>query len=89
MSSHPKSVQDALHETAAFPGNINPANGKWEAVDGNRKKRTRLVFHPETGKLIAEEAAKVYEACKTDQFLGIDMAKEGFFQSMCCFIMSF
>ena len=83
MSSDPKAVQDALSERAAFPGNFNPATGKWESVDGNKKLRTKLVFHPETKKLMAVTAQDA--ASNMDKALAIDMAISGFFQKFAKF----
>ncbi len=92
MSSDPRSVQNALHDTAVFPGNFNPANGKWESTDGQSQGlRTKLVFHPVTGKLMAmsSQQAQAEAARRVDQFLGIDMAISGYFMQPLRFIVKF
>ena len=56
--SDPKSVQDALHETAVFPVNFNLKNGQWESPgtgtnSTSTRPRTKLVFDPKMKKLLA------------------------------------
>lgn len=72
MSSDPRTVQNALHDNAALPGNFNLQNGRWEGSGGGG--RTRLVFDPKTKKLLAVTPEQAL-----DKFVGIDMAREGFF----------
>ena len=84
MSSDPKDVHDALHETTAsnLPGNFDPQSGKWESTDDKSEKpRTKLVFDPETKKLLAltPEQAAARAARQMDKFVGVDMARSGFF----------
>ena len=85
MSSDPTSVQDALHETAVFPGNFNLKNGKWESTGTGTNStgpRTKLVFDPKTHKLLAVSAEKAM-----DGELAIEMAAAGWFCLKMCFII--
>ena len=76
MSSDPRSVEDALHETAVFPGNFNPQTGRWEKTTDGRSAapRTKLVFDRETKKLLAMRREQVM-----DTALAIDIAAAGVF----------
>ena len=76
MSSDPSSVQDALHTEAALPGNFNLENGRWEGASGG-STRTKLWFDPVTKKLIALTPAEA--ARRVDGYVGVDMARSGFF----------
>ena len=80
MNFDPKSVQDTLHQDANLPGNFNPANGKWEAASSGGG-RTQLMFDPVTKKLVALTPQQVAAnaARRVDGFVGVDMAREGFF----------
>jgi hypothetical protein len=79
MSTDPRSVQEALHEDASVPGNFNPQNGKWESPTDT--SRTKLVFDRDTKKLVAmtPQQAAANAARKADKFVGVDMARSGFF----------
>ena len=80
--SNPTNVQNALHDAAVFPGNFNPANGKWEKTsDKSQGLRTKLVFQTGTGKLMAMSSrqAEAEAATKADRTLAIDMAIAGYF----------
>ena len=80
MSSDPTSVQETLHQDANLPGNFNPANGKWEAAPSGGG-RTRLMFDPVSKKLVALTPQQIAAnaARRVDHFVGVDMAREGFF----------
>ena len=75
MSSDPTSVQNTLHDTAAFPGNFNPQSGQWERTDGrSTAPRTKLVFDSKTKKLLAVSREQTM-----DSELALEMANAGFF----------
>ena len=85
--SDPKSVQDALHETAVFPGNFNLKNGYWESTGTGTNStstgpRTKLVFDSKTHKLLAVSAEKAM-----DGELAIAIAAAGWYCLKMCFII--
>jgi hypothetical protein len=85
MSSDPRFVEKALHETAVFPRNFNPQNGNWEESQG---PRTKLVFDPITKKLLVKTPEQIQ-----DEELAIDMHGAGFYYYQlpikACFIVKF
>ena len=93
-SSDPRRVEQVLHDTATLPGNFNPNNGRWESVENtsSTRRRTRLVFDPETKKLLAVDHREAVDddtemARKIDGYVGVDMAAAGYFTVTMCHMM--